>query len=210
MVRSVQSPPAFARAVELSLSPKAGDPTPYAALFRAPSSRGPEWDLAVRTSMAGEVVLYTPDLSAIPPERGLLLTDLDTGRSVELRTVHSYRYTAPAGDSVRHLRLQMRERASRLVVSSLSALPTRGGGAEIRFVLTADAACDVSVMNIAGRPVREIVRSRVHAAGQQVILWDGRNGNGLPVPSGRYLVRVRANSATGESAQALSSALITR
>ena len=147
--------------------------------------------------MAGEVILATPDLSAIPPERGLLLTDLDTGRCVELRTVHS-------------LRLQLRERASRLVVSSLSALPTRGGGAEIRFVLTADATCDVSVMNIAGRPVREIVRSRVHAAGQQVILWDGRNGNGLPVPSGRYLVRVRANSTTGESTQALSSALITR
>ncbi len=207
---NVQAPPSFGRAIELSLLGASGDGTPYAAVFRRSSAREPEWEFTVRTSVGGDVTISAPDLSAVPADRRLLLTDLDVGRSVELRTVHSYRYTAPLGDSTRRFRLQVRKRTNHLVVTSLSSLPTRNGGAEIRFVLTADAACDVSVMNIAGRPVRRIVRSRLHPAGQQVILWDGQNDGGVPVPAGRYLIRVRANSADGETSQALSSAFIRR
>jgi hypothetical protein len=205
----VASPPPFGEAVELDFQGTSGSER-LAAAFRAPSARGAEWAFTVRAPGAGEVVVSAPDLSAVPAEYGLVLTDVEAGRSVDLRTAPVYRYRSSGEGVVRHFALAARPRTSQLAVTGLSAAPARGGGAELRFVLTADAAVEVTVLNIAGRPVRTLERSRVRAAGQQVLRWDGRNDAGLPAPTGRYLVRVKAAAANGASAQALSATSVSR
>jgi subtilisin family serine protease len=207
---AVEAPPVFGNGVDLSFSPSVGAPARLAAAFSAPSGKGEEWRFTVRAPAAGEVELTTPDLSRLPSDRSLLLTDVEAGRSVALRTTPTYRYRARAEGEVRHFRLAVQGGRAQVVVSALLATPTRGGGLEVRFSLTAAAACDVTITNIAGRPVRQLERAQVHAAGQQVLLWDGRNDSGLAVPGGRYLIRVKASSSDGATAQALSAASIQR
>ena len=206
----VQAPPAVGNGVRLDFHSQGADATPYAASFRQPSATGAAWDFTVFTPGPGNVIVTTPDLSPVPPEYGVLLSDLDAGRNVELRTTALYSFTAAEQPGERHFKLTVRRKTRGLAVTALSATPTRGGGGEIRFSLTSDAACDLHVMNIAGRRVREVVTSRVCTSGQQVISWSGRNDNGVQVPSGVYLVRVNARSADGETVQALSSISVHR
>jgi hypothetical protein len=202
----VEAPPAFAPGVRLELRGRGGA---CAAAFQRPSARGWSWDFTVTSDVPGGVTLVAPDLSAVPAEYAISLMDRDAGRSIQLRTTPSYRYTATEAGLERHFRLTVRPRGAVLAVTGTSATPTRGG-AEVRFVLSADAACDVEVLNLAGRLVRRIVTGRDCAAGQQVILWNGRNEGGVAVPNGTYLVRVRARSVGGEAAQGLSTASVIR
>ena len=203
---AVAAPPSFGTGVRLDLTSPHG---PQAALFRKPSGRALTWGLTVTTDGPGDVTISAPDLSAVPPEYTVVLRDLTTEKQTPLRTVSSYRYTA-ASAGVRPFELIVRRNTTALVVSSLTATPTRQGGTELRFALTADASVDVEVLNIAGRPVRRLVEARDCVAGQQVVLWNGRNEGGLAVPAGTYLVRVRARSAAGSVSNALSRATVVR
>ena len=58
-------------------------------------------------------------------------------------------------------------------------------------------------MNIAGRTIRILETDRAHAAGQNVVLWDGRGDTSSSVPSGRYLIQIEANATNGTTARAL-------
>jgi len=59
------------------------------------------------------------------------------------------------------------------------------------FQLSRDADLDLSVIDPAGRLIRELLANRV-AAGEHRIEWDGRDDRGRPVPSGLYLLRAKA------------------
>ena len=207
---NVQAPPRIADGVRLDFRPNGWSGEAYAASFAKPSAGQQEWRFTVTSSAAGRVVLSTPDLSALPSDQRLLLKDLAANRTVDLRTTSSYTYAAAEAGVQRQFSIEVQPRGAGLMVSSLSATPARDGGAEVRFVLTSSASCDVEVMNLAGRPVRRVGTGRVYEAGQQVISWNGRNDNGLTVPSGRYLVRVRARSTDGQTAQGLSALSVTR
>ncbi len=202
----VASPPAFGPGVRLDLTCNGG---PRSAVFKRPSGGAVRWTFTVTADAPGEVTVATPDLSPIPPEYSVVLTDLDANAQTPLRTVPSYRYTATSAGE-RHFALTVKPSGAALVVSSLSTTPTRQGGAEVRFTLTADANCDVEVLNVAGRVVRRLASSKDYAAGQQVIPWNGRNESGLAAPNGLYLIRVRARSSAGSTTNALSRATLMR
>jgi hypothetical protein len=87
-------------------------------------------------------------------------------------------------------------------VSNAVAVPT-AGGAEIVFSLSAPARVTVSVLNIAGRPVRTLAVDKPLAGGLQALLWDGRTDAGLAAPAGTYLVRVAARDERGGESRAL-------
>ncbi|HUU94779.1 MAG TPA: carboxypeptidase regulatory-like domain-containing protein, partial [Phycisphaerae bacterium] len=89
-------------------------------------------------------------------------------------------------------------------VTALVCSTTGSGGAEIRITLSAAGAVTLGVMNIAGRPIRDIVSDRVLPAGTETLLWDGRSRQGLSVPSGCYLVRAVVRDARGTQSQSLS------
>ena len=94
-------------------------------------------------------------------------------------------------------------------VTALSAVPTRAG-AQVTFTLSAPAALDARVRNMAGRPVRTLCASRSGSAGANALLWDARDDGGLPVPAGVYLVEVVAHSENGAQARALTQVRLTR
>jgi hypothetical protein len=91
--------------------------------------------------------------------------------------------------------------ATKVAVSSLTAAGT-GNGAQITFALSAPAAVDIEVDNMAGRPVRYI-SGGVCPQGLNTALWDGRNTSGAKVPAGTYLVRLTARNGNGQQANSV-------
>lgn len=68
----------------------------------------------------------------------------------------------------------------------------------IRFGLPENGLVRLSVYNILGQKVKELVNGR-KVAGYHEILWDGRNENGMAVSSGVYIYRLE--TATGVKAR---------
>ncbi len=97
-----------------------------------------------------------------------------------------------------------------LGLSGTAAVPTAGGGAEIVFSLSVPADVTATVLNIAGRPVRTICETKDCEAGTNTLLWNGQGNNGLPVPNGRYLIRITAQNGAGQSATALTALRLDR
>jgi hypothetical protein len=206
----IQSPPAFGewptlRFAQPDWGPDAGQ---YASDIRPRSFRGP-WRLKVAGVRKGvRARLRWPDLSALPSDFRPVLTDLRTGRRVYMRTASSYAFAGSGTDREFEVRLDP-SGAQPLGVVGLLGVQTRQGVA-ITYTLSTDAAVSVHVMNLAGRPVRELVRGKEQAAGRSTLLWDLRNSGGSPVPAGSYLIAVTVRSDDGQSARAVSQVTITR
>jgi hypothetical protein len=68
----------------------------------------------------------------------------------------------------------------------------------ISFTLPASGAASLSVYNVAGQKIRELVNGPL-GAGMHFVVWDGRDDSGKPVSSGVYLTRLTSgkHSATG-------------
>ena len=146
------------------------------------------------------------DLSGLPKASVAVLKDTVTGQSVYLRTVGQYGFTPRDGETGRTLELSVTPRGVQaLAIQSLTAQSVSAGrGAQVMFTLSAPATCAATVMNIAGRTVRVIEQGKVRAAGNNVVLWDGRNQTGATAPPGMYLLQVTAAADTGESVRAIS------
>ena len=95
-------------------------------------------------------------------------------------------------------------------VTALSAVPTRAGGAELRFTLLSAADVQARVLNLAGRPVATICHSRPCEAGATTLVWSGASREGPGVPSGTYLVEVTANTEEGGSARRIAPVRLAR
>jgi hypothetical protein len=92
-----------------------------------------------------------------------------------------------------------------LALTNAAAVPTKRGGAEIAFSLSAPANVTVSVLNVAGRPVATVARDQAAQAGTQRIMWSGQTNRGVAAPGGTYIVRIAARGDDGSQTQTLAS-----
>lgn len=170
----------------------------YMEDIRSASDRPTEWVLAVSTSAVDQPVTVSwPDISALPSNLVATLVDEATGERRYMRTATSYTFRAGTGTRTLRILVQPRQAAATLVTTA--SVSAGGGGASVVFTLSADANVDVEIMNISGVPIRRVVSGRLLGAGMNSLAWDGRNGQGAQVPSGRYLCRITARSPeTGE------------
>ncbi|MGQ9730181.1 MAG: lectin like domain-containing protein [Candidatus Zipacnadales bacterium] len=90
------------------------------------------------------------------------------------------------------------------IVTTAVASPT-AAGAQLTLGLTDPAWVTVTVLNVAGRPIRTLITDKFMEAGTQTVLWNRRADNGLLVPRGVYLVQVTARSADGSLHRAITS-----
>ena len=93
-------------------------------------------------------------------------------------------------------------------VTSVAAVPT-ARGAQITFSLSAPAAVEAEILNVAGRCVRALA-PRDCEAGANTLLWNGTSDAGLPAPDGLYLISVRARDEGGGESRALSRVYLRR
>jgi hypothetical protein len=84
--------------------------------------------------------------------------------------------------------------AARLVLEPNAPNPFRGA-TTLWFAVPKAGAAALSVFDVTGRRVRDLVNRHVEA-GPQAVVWDGRDAQGSRVASGVYLVRLTAG---GES-----------
>lgn len=203
---TVSKPPPAAAAPVLTMGrPGADTPGGYAVSLAQTATSVIIWEMQVTNLQAGqEVRLQAPDLSALPNDSVALLEDCSSGQTVYLRTSNAYSFTPREGEQTRRLRLSISPRSSAvLAVQGLGARQSRSGGAQVVFSLSAPATCSASVLNVAGRKVRTLEEGKVRSAGNNVLLWDGRNQLGSKVPPGLYLLQVTAGTSSGQSAQAV-------
>jgi hypothetical protein len=71
------------------------------------------------------------------------------------------------------------------------------GHVTIRYQLPTSGRVELAVHDVAGRKVRALV-SRWLASGPQRVQWDGRGDDGLRLPSGLYVCRLRSGSLTSD------------
>ena len=90
-----------------------------------------------------------------------------------------------------------------------TAAPSRTEGAAITVNLSAAAAVEVQICNLAGRVVGQLPRQQL-TAGVSNLLWNGSSVGGTAVPDGMYLVKVTARGDEGSQAQAMSSLSVRR
>lgn len=207
-MRPLASPPVMAGGVDLYFVEK-GERQPLAARFAAAGSVGARWQMRLAAPAGEEVEVFCPDQSAIPSGYAVTLSDPVSGADVNLRTGR-YRTTLREGESARPLELRLTRFGGALTLSSLTAQPTRAGGAEVVFSLSAPAECTVRVLNIAGRTVRVLERGAARPAGTAQVVWDGRSELGSAVPNGIYLVQVEAAAEDGTRTEAVRTLAVTR
>lgn len=158
------------------------------------------WDVVVETDIPGQTVQVSyPDCSAVPRDLALTLEDLETGRSVNMRTTTAYTFAAGERGATRRLRITAEPRGGRVVITN-AAVQSTASGVRVAYALSAAAEVSIEVLNIGGRTVARIPvgwqRAGAHAAH-----WTGTDLNGRPAPAGQYLITVRCTTEDGTQAK---------
>jgi flagellar hook assembly protein FlgD len=84
------------------------------------------------------------------------------------------------------------------------ASPTPSGAVQITLALASPAQVDITVRNLAGRQLALLSPGEM-AAGTHTVLWDGKSSAGTRLPTGTYLLLVRARTASGATVSAITS-----
>ncbi len=164
-----------------------------------------EWQFTVTGGVEGEPVMLTwPELGRLPKDRVAILTDRDTGKRTFMRTRARYEFMAPGDGSSRSFAVTVKPaQQAGVLISSFSVVPLRGGGAELTFSLSADAAVSLEVLNVAGRLVQRIRGGVPAEAGRHMAAWNGRSLSGAALPNGLYLCVLMAKAPDGQQARAV-------
>ncbi|MBI2300366.1 MAG: hypothetical protein HYU66_15710 [Armatimonadetes bacterium] len=209
--QDMPKPPPFGPAVSLSV-PHVGWPGDgrAAADIREADGRAKTWDLLVEsTGGASDVTLSWPDLSAVPADVGLVLTDLESGQARWLRSAGSYRCQLDA-DGTRRLRLTaQRASTNALQIARLDVVQTRGGGS-VSYTLTGPAEVTVRLTSPTGQVLRSLTSGRAAPGGNDQVAFTPTDGQGRPLPNGLYRIEMIATSADGRQVRATRLVLVER
>ncbi len=166
-----------------------------------------KWDFVVTCDSGDTIGLRVPDLSCVPNNYRLTLTDRAAGKSVNLRTTAEYTFSGPASRSMQLV--VSPAGASTLAITTMQAQQVGVQAVALTYTLSADADVTVEVRNIAGRPIRQIPCG-LQQAGINTTSWDLRGASGTPVPSGRYLCTLTARADDGTQTSALRAVNVVR
>lgn len=172
------------------------------------------WDVVVRTDLAHEEITLTwPDLSGVPANYRLTLTDLETGEAVFLRTRSHYRFDSGEGGIRRFRLVAEKGQQGSLRPTTFRVDPPLPGRAmgSVTFTLPREAVVDVDILTPTTQTVlRSIARSRAVGNGWNELPWDGRDAAGRPLPNGTYLARLIVRGPDGEQVQEVTTFTILR
>lgn len=174
----------------------------YAADLQAPGTEK-SWPVEINCTQPNEqVVLRWPDLTQVPANVSLLLTDELTGQHVAMRTAPAYTFNSGQG-GVRRFTITLggSGQGLRFTSTQVQRMSTRNAGAVIACGLTAPAQVTVRIRTTGGRLVRTLGPTEVN--GQGAITWDGRDDHDRILPVGIYLGEVYAEAADGQRIRAI-------
>jgi hypothetical protein len=205
----IPNPPTVSGGVDLYFVNDAGE----SLAQQVKTSAAPQvWEFVVSTDLArSQVAVSLPDLSQVPNDRSVILTDEDAGRAMYMRTTPQYVFTSGAKGAVRHFRLEVVARGgNNLAIASTSAQQVGAGGVVVTYSVTQPCQVDLEVVNIAGRVIRHLANGQVSPTGVSTQSWNLRGEDGASVPAGLYLVRVHAVAENGQRVDAVTQVSVTR
>jgi len=135
------------------------------------------------------VQISFPDLSSVPADQSVTLTDLETGKTLNMRTSTAYGYKSGAEGGTRRFRIEVAPRGAGTVLLTGAVAQQVADGTQLTYTLSAPATVGVNVVNIAGRPIAQMTPG-YQEAGTHTVRWSGRDSRGLRVPAGRYLLLI--------------------
>jgi len=151
---------------------------------------GTSFSSAYVAALAGLLLSARPDLT--PDQVREIIMDSSEDREywqsvpIAAGRVNAYNALVTAGVDEAH--------AASLASVFLSGYPNPSNPATaIRYALPQAAKVSLAVYGISGRLVRVLERSRSRAAGEHVVVWDGRDDSGARVASGAYFYRLEAD-----------------
>jgi flagellar hook assembly protein FlgD len=172
------------------------------------------WSFSVTSNQPGKPITLTwPDAIASSRKVNLKLTDLSNGQVRDLRSASSYNWTAGQDESIRKFKLEAvaKTGTSDLKVSGLAARqPSRSSGMNVSYSLNSTADVEIRVLTTSGRAVRSVTGRSSRAAGTHQATWDLKDDKGISMPSGSYLVEVKAQNSDGQSARAVTQVITVR
>ncbi|MBI5832810.1 MAG: hypothetical protein HZB16_10955 [Armatimonadetes bacterium] len=178
--------------------------TRLAGDLRAWSAGAQSWDLLVTSPSAGSVTLTWPSLlRGLPGGLTAELTDQQTGRSILLNTLSTYRFTAGRAGEQRRLRLTVQPgHIQRSAITALGLVGGRAAGTTVAIGVSGPADITLRVKGLGGRLVKEVTSAATEAGTVQVS-WDGTDQDGRTVPAGTYQLEATAVAPNGAVSRAV-------
>jgi hypothetical protein len=209
-VGDIEEPPAPLpeRPVNLVIL-KSGTGTPMMQEIR-PLANRQQFDLLVEAGAGEEVTLTFPNLNTVPQGYRLRLTDLNTGRTVDLRTTPEYRFVS-TGRTRLQITVERAARTGALITSVHVSSAGRGANSvSISYVLADNAQTSIQILGSDGRTIATLQRGRAATRGVNTVSWNLRDDQGRAVPPGTYQVQVEARTEDGQTARAVRPLVLTR
>jgi hypothetical protein len=166
--------------------------------------------LLVEAAPGEEVALTFPNLNTVPHGYRLRLTDLNTGRTVDLRTNPEYRFIS-TGRTRLQLVVERAARTGALITSVSVSSAGRGvNSVSISYVLADNAQTSIQILSSDGRAIANLQRGRAATRGVNTVSWNLRDDEGRAVPPGTYQVQVEARTDDGQMARVVRPLVLTR
>ena len=198
-------PPMFGSHVSLGIQ-GAGTNALYAQDLR-PLGGTQTWDVAVAGSQPNTDVTVTwPEVHTMPRNYQLILTDKETGRTLDMRSQTTYHFNSGPNAQGRALTVTVApaNTVNHVAFNSVVVTP-RGGKAtgtaaiyQIDYNLSGSAQVDVSILGTGGRVLAAVDQGRAVTVGDNHVVWNGRDSQNRTMAAGSYIVRLRAVSADGK------------
>lgn len=158
-----------------------------------------QWEMSVESTVTGWVKLtWELEPDAILE---LQLEDKTTGAKVNLFAQSSYDFFSKAGETHRFA-LTVHKGTFEIKTlynypNPFAATSSSGGiGTHIRYLMTNDAAVEITIFDGVGRLVKRLTAIEAGQPGGQEgwneVYWDGKNGAGQPCANGVYLYKIKA------------------
>ncbi len=184
---------------------KSGKTRAFLQDMKAPGGKK-TWEIEVASDKDGPVSLSWPNLSRLPRNVRLTLTDKQTNRSLTMSGSSSLVVNVSAGKPSRFVVTADRQLTRPLAFSNvrITHSGTRGVNGTKNFALafrtTADANVDARVINLQGKFIGNFDGGRAVTANSETrLVWNGRARDGSPIPGGPYIVEINGRGENGEN-----------
>ena len=175
----------------------------YGIDVRSANSAAKSWEFSVQTTEANATaVLSWPNAATVGRNVNLTLTDLSSGTVRDLRSNSSYAWQTGDKPVTRRFRIDVvgaTNSGSLRITNVTTSVPPGRSAANISYEISAPAQVEIRILSSNGNLVRRLSgRGASRAAGANQALWDQKNDQGALMPSGVYMVEVKAQSADGK------------
>lgn len=194
----VPKPPMPSPFVTLGMTRAAAPGVLYAQDLRSPGG-AKSWDMTVATDQPNtDVVVNWPDVRSVPKNYRLTLTDKVSGQTIDMRNQSSYQFNSGQSAGSRSFVLTARPTVlgGRALLTNVVVNQSRTDGRsaptyEIAYNVSRDVRVEASILGFNGRVVAQLSSGRAVTTGDNRLVWNGRDGAGVALSAGTYVLQMR-------------------